>query len=123
MQSLWRAVISQAVTDAKTQPKNGADWYARYMAEWFLFDSGEEFSFVCEMAGWSASRVREMARQARERGYARPGEYRHNPEPEPSTFLGLRTQRAARQAEKERSDRNIVQDRRGQLWFEFMCEC
>lgn len=70
MQSLWRAVITQALQDAASGSKKPEWIHARGPATAWLRDNSVDFQAVCHLAGRDPEDVRRKASQAAGRGYA-----------------------------------------------------
>jgi hypothetical protein len=68
-QSLFRAVILQAVTDAKSRSNKREKLTYKHEAEHWLFSDRKDFAMVCELAGWHPDQVRRKAMDARARGF------------------------------------------------------
>jgi len=63
-QAMWRAVIMQAMIDAGTSShKLSHGYYKKKALKWLTGDS-DDFTDVCERAGFEAHRVRRQAKKA-----------------------------------------------------------
>ncbi len=67
--ALWRAVITQALQDAKSKSDKPTAIYDRNQALFWLFEDRKDFYEVCINAGLDPKWVRQKAIAARENGY------------------------------------------------------
>jgi hypothetical protein len=67
--ALWRAVILQAIQDAKSRSSKREMVFHRNQAEHWLFDDRQDFSTVCDLAGYEPDSIRRKCREAKERGF------------------------------------------------------
>lgn len=63
-QALWRAVISQAVTDAISNSTKKEQRRDRAQARYWLLHNRQEFALVCHFAGLDPHYVRQKAQEA-----------------------------------------------------------
>lgn len=61
---LWRAVLAQAVQDAKSKRTKQEYGYIRHTAVSWLLDNTADFNMVCDLAGLDASSTRRRILQA-----------------------------------------------------------
>ena len=69
-QSLWRAVITQALMDAASKSAKSEAKRARLEALEWLLSASPDFEDVCEHAGFNPNYVREQSQRALTRGFA-----------------------------------------------------
>jgi len=69
IKALWRAVLVQALLDAKNPSKKTAIKLYHEQAEDWLFGNGCDFNFVCMMADLEPGKVKWQAKLAKHRGY------------------------------------------------------
>lgn len=67
-QSIWRAVIVQALMDASTNSKKSENLQSKQDALIWLRGNSKDFLTVCDYAGFEPSFVRDMCKKALERG-------------------------------------------------------
>ncbi len=63
IQSLWRAVILQAVIDACSRSKKKVNKIERKKAQSWLLDMSDDFISVCNMANYNPHYVRRKAKE------------------------------------------------------------
>ena len=100
--ALWRAVITQALMDAKSRSMKPEKVQDRKEAlEWLYAESAEvmeDFEEVCALAGYNAGWVSTKCREARARGY-----FWRNAAPQPVAFRPVRPRGRPRKEAVERS--------------------
>ena len=87
---LWRAVLAQAVQDAKSRRTKAEYDYIRHSALNWLLGSPKDFNAVCRFAGYEPDYVRRCVRAAQQRGFL----HDRSPKPQPTKY-----ERAARRDE------------------------
>lgn len=69
MQALFRAVILQAIQDAKSRSGKQEMVFWRNQAHHWLFTDRKDFTFICDLAGFHPDHVRRKINAAQERGF------------------------------------------------------
>ncbi len=77
--SLWRAVVSQMLSDASRKSNKADAKYNQRLAEFWLFHESKDFNMVCDLADYQPSYIRRKANEAKEIGYVK--KYRSRAQP------------------------------------------
>lgn len=67
--ALWRAVLAQAVMDAKSRRTKPEYFHIRHTAVFWLLENETDFNMVCDFAGLDPQRTRRSILNAQERGF------------------------------------------------------
>jgi len=69
--AMWRAVIVQQIMDAKTTSHNPEKQSRKHHALDWLFHNEDDFTMVCDLAGWEPDYVRSLCVRAQKHGFRR----------------------------------------------------
>lgn len=67
--ALWRAVLAQAIMDAKSRRTKQEYGYIRNTAIFWLLENTVDFNMVCDFAGYDPDHTRKLILGAQERGF------------------------------------------------------
>ena len=67
--ALWRAVLAQAIMDAKSRRTKDEYRYIRNTAIFWLLENTTDFAMVCDFAGYEPEATRKLILNAQERGF------------------------------------------------------